>query len=275
LKKKTSKKSRIFFVLFAVVILGWIGFFVWGFFFTSVFQSFFDRGWNALSWESRKILGWGTSETPPEEKRIREEVILKKMEEASNQYDWRTLAPEYPKPRKTESLSEKERNKILKDSPEFKELDQELKAYLRKKEDRFQPELPAPSMTEVPDITSQKDRGIEKVMDKLTGVREKPVQEKPIEENLRLGIKGDLLSRRILERPDPPRVKVRVEAEIELTFYVTPGGGVERVIPSVKGDAELERIAIQYLKQWRFEPLSKDQPQVEQSGTIPVKFKLQ
>jgi hypothetical protein len=29
------------------------------------------------------------------------------------------------------------------------------------------------------------------------------------------------------------------------------------------------------LKQWRFAPLSKDQPQVEQWGTIPIKFKLQ
>jgi TonB family protein len=70
-------------------------------------------------------------------------------------------------------------------------------------------------------------------------------------------------------------VKVKVEAEIELTLWVLPKGTVDRVVPSVKGDTELERIAIQYLKQWRFAPLAKDQPQVEQSGTIPIKFKLQ
>jgi TonB family protein len=66
-----------------------------------------------------------------------------------------------------------------------------------------------------------------------------------------------------------------VEAEIELTFYVLSDGMVDRVIPTMRGDAELERIAIQYLKQWRFAPLPKDQPQVEQWGVIPIKFRLQ
>jgi len=56
---------------------------------------------------------------------------------------------------------------------------------------------------------------------------------------------------------------------------VLPSGIVDRAIPSVKGDAELERLAIQYLKQWRFAPLPKDQPQVEEWGMIPIKFKLQ
>jgi TonB family protein len=76
-------------------------------------------------------------------------------------------------------------------------------------------------------------------------------------------------------RPNPPAVKVKVEAEVELTLYVLPNGMVDRVIPTVKGDAELERIAIQYLRQWRFAPLPRDQPQVEQWGTIPIKFRLQ
>ena len=79
----------------------------------------------------------------------------------------------------------------------------------------------------------------------------------------------------MIERPPPPLVKVRVEAEIELTLWVLPNGMVDRAIPSVKGDTELERIAIQYLKQWRFVPLPKDHPQIEQWGTVPVKFRLQ
>jgi TonB family protein len=77
-----------------------------------------------------------------------------------------------------------------------------------------------------------------------------------------------------LEKPSPPQIKVTVESEIELTFWVLPDGTVDRVIPSVKGDAELERKVIRHLKQWRFVPLPKDQPQVEQWGTIPIKFKL-
>jgi TonB family protein len=88
-------------------------------------------------------------------------------------------------------------------------------------------------------------------------------------------MKGALVSRKILERPNPPQVKLKVEVEIELTLWVLPNGAVDRVVASVKGDTELERIAIQYLKQWRFSPLPKDQPQAVQSGTIPIKFKLQ
>jgi TonB family protein len=91
-----------------------------------------------------------------------------------------------------------------------------------------------------------------------------------------LKIRGPLATRKILERPPPPQIKLKVEGEIELAFWVLPDGMVDRVVPTLKGgDTEMERIAIQYLKQWRFAPLPKDQPQVEQWGTIPIKFKLQ
>jgi TonB family protein len=125
------------------------------------------------------------------------------------------------------------------------------------------------------DSVPLKDKGTEKVIQRLLSTKEGSAQEKPLEENLRLGIKGALASRRILERPSPPQTKLKVEVEIELTLWVLPNGTVDRVVPSVKGDAELERIAIQYLKQWRFAPLSKDQPQTVQGGTIPIKFRLQ
>jgi len=154
-------------------------------------------------------------------------------------------------------------------------MDQELKEYLKKREDLFYPEAPTPSLKDATDLVSLKDKGAEKVIERLVKSKEGNAQEKPLEENLRLGIKGSLVKRKILERPNLPQVKVKVEAEIELTLWVLPTGTVDRVVPAVKGDTELERIAIQYLKQWRFAPLPKDQPQVEQSGTIPIKFKLQ
>jgi TonB family protein len=146
---------------------------------------------------------------------------------------------------------------------------------LSKKEDLFYPEAPTPSLKDATDSTSLKDKGAEKVIERLLSTKEGNAQEKPLEENLRLKIKGPLVSRKILERPNPPQVKVKVEVEIELTFWVLPSGTVDRVVPSVKGDTELERIAIQYLKQWRFASLPKDQPQAEQWGTIPIKFRLQ
>jgi len=232
-------------------------------------------GWKVLTHEGKRVLGWEKGATPPEEKRIREEVILKKMEEASAREDWRSLAPEYPRPKKLEAASIDEKMKALKNSSEFKQVDQALKEYLKNKEDLFYPEAPAPSLKDAMDSVSLKDKGAEKVIQRLLNVKEGNAQEKPLEENLRLGIRGALANRKILERPLPPQAKLKVEVEIELTLWVLPNGTVDRIVPSVKGDAELERIAIQYLKQWRFAPLSKDQPQTVQGGTIPIKFRLQ
>jgi TonB family protein len=232
-------------------------------------------GWNVLTYEGKRILGWEKNTIPPEEKRIREEVILKKMEEASAREDWRVLAPDYPRSKKLESQNAEEKMKALKNSTDFKEMDREVKEYLKKKEELFYPEAPSPTIKDATDLSPLRDKGTEKVIGRLLNTKEIAAPEKPLEENLRLGIKGALVSRRIAERPNPPQVKVKVEAEIELTLWVLPNGTVDRVVPSVKGDTELERVAIQYLKQWRFVPLSKDQPQVEQGGTIPIKFKLQ
>jgi len=239
-------------------------------FFTPLFQPWM----NTVTLRSKRILGLERKEVPPEEKQIREEVILKKMEQASLEIDWRALAPEYPRRRNLGDLPEKEKMKLLRETPEFKEMDQEVKTYAKKKEDLIKIDPPLPSIEGSTDLTRLKDKGTEKAVQRLLGQKEKVLQEKPLEENLRLGIKGPAATRKILERLLPPQVKITVETEIELTFWVLPDGMVDRVIPSIKGDSELERAAIQYLKQWRFVPLPKDQPQVEQWGTIPIKFKL-
>jgi TonB family protein len=236
---------------------------------------FVEPWWSMLKRESRRILGREVVEISSEEKQIREEIILKKMEEASSQRDWRDLAPEYPRLKNTEPVDEKERMKVFRGSPQFREIEEELKTFVRKREDQFNPELPVPPLKDATALGSLKDKAAERIAGRLVSKKEKMAAESPLEENLHLGIKGPLASRKILEKPPLPRVKVNVEAEIELTLWVLPNGAVDRVIPSVKGDAELERIAIAYLKQWRFESLPREGPQVEQWGTIPVKFKLQ
>jgi hypothetical protein len=268
---RESKRKRRLTPLFVAASIVLLGFLLWAFLFTPVFQPW----WKILSRESRRLLGWGEREIPPEERRIREEVILKKMEEANASNDWTSLAPEYPRPQKQGSGTEEERMKVLKNSPEFKETEKAVIEYLKRGEDLFTPETPIPSLNDATDLTRLKDKGTEKVIEGLLGAQEKPSQARPLQENFQLGIKGPLATRKILERPDLPQVKVKVEAEIELTFWVLPNGIVDRAIPSVKGDTELERIAIQYLKQWRFASLPKDQPQVEEWGMIPIKFKFQ
>jgi TonB family protein len=272
--KESRQERRLTPLLIAIAIILLV-FFFGMLFFTPVLRPSLERGWKALTRESRRLLGWEKGEMSPEERRIRDEVIRKKIEEANAAKDWRSLAPEYPQPKKLEPITEGERIKALKDSPEFKEMEKALLDYLKKGEDLVSPEPPIPSLKEATDLTRMKDKGTEKIIGGLLNTKEKPSLAKPLEENLELGIKGSLAARKILERPNLPPVKVKVEGEIELTFWVLPNGIVDRAIPSVKGDTELERIAIQYLKQWRFAPLPKDQPQVEEWGVIPIKFRLQ
>ncbi len=273
--RRTQKKGRPLTSFLIVIFLALIGLLSGLFFFDPSLRFLLEQEWKKVTRESRRILGWERKEIPPEEKRIREEVILKKMREASAYQDWRPFAAEYPRLKKLEPLPGEEKGKALKNSPEFKEIDKELKEYLKKKEDLFNFEPPLPSLRDEADPASMRDRGAEKVIERLLSKKERASPEKPLEENLLLGIKGPLAARKILERPQPPQVKVRMEGEIELTFWVLPDGRVDRVVPIIKGDAELERIAIQYLKQWRFASLTKDQPQVEEWGIIPIKFKLQ
>jgi TonB family protein len=273
--RKTPKKNWRLIPLLIVTSVLFIGFLSLLFFSNPSLRSRLEREWKTFTTEGRRILGWEKSEIILEEKRIREEVILKKMREANTHQDWRSFAPEYPRSKKLGPLTGEERSKAQQNSPEFKDIEKELKEYLKKKEDLFHLEPPVPSLKDGTDSIQLKDKGAEKVIESLLSTKERTSQEKPLEENLLLGIRGPLATRKIVERPHPPQVKVRMEGEIELTFWVLPDGIVDRVVPTIKGDTELERIAIQYLEQWRFVPLPKDQPQVEQWGVIPIKFKLQ
>jgi TonB family protein len=69
-----------------------------------------------------------------------------------------------------------------------------------------------------------------------------------------------------------PEVQVQAESDITLKFWVRPDGVVSRVLPERKGDAALEVAAIRYLEGWRFTPLPPHESQVEQWGTITIRF---
>jgi TonB family protein len=89
-----------------------------------------------------------------------------------------------------------------------------------------------------------------------------------------LGIQGPAAKREPRHRPPLPKVQVQVESEITLKFWVRPDGVVSRILPERKGDTRLEAVAIRYLEGWRFTPLPQHEPQVEQWGTITVRFLL-
>jgi TonB family protein len=88
------------------------------------------------------------------------------------------------------------------------------------------------------------------------------------------GIHGPVARREPLYRPALPEVQVYAASDITLKFWVRPDGVVSRVLPERKGDASLEVAAIRYLTEWRFTPLPPHEPQVEQWGTITIRFLL-
>jgi hypothetical protein len=271
---KGKKYFRVYISLGILFIIVWIAVLI--IFEEPITKSILSYHWNRKIKEIRRILRLEKPEIPPEEKRIREELILKKMEEINENQDLRSFIPEYPRPPKIEATTEEERLNLLRNSKEFQEMKDEFNQYLNKQEEiLFEKEPPTPSSKDIIDLTNIRDRAAERIMDKLLTSKEKVHQDLPLEENINLGIKGPLASRKILYKPSLPKVNIKTEVEIEMMLFVTPSGIVDRVIPSIRGDSELERVAIQYLKQWRFAPLGKDQPQVEQWGTIPLKFKLQ
>ena len=68
---------------------------------------------------------------------------------------------------------------------------------------------------------------------------------------------------------------VEKEIDIRLRFSIKPDGTVGTVIPLTKADTKLENAAIYSLRQWRFEPLSPLQKQVDQTAVIVFPYRLQ
>ncbi len=67
-----------------------------------------------------------------------------------------------------------------------------------------------------------------------------------------------------------------VDKEVDLVFQVTiaPDGTVQRIFPLTKGDTRLEVASVNALNKWRFEPLPKDLPQVNQVVIVVFPYRL-
>lgn len=74
--------------------------------------------------------------------------------------------------------------------------------------------------------------------------------------------------------PDYPD-GVAKEIDVKLRFTILPDGTVGTIFPLIKADARLENVAINSLRQWRFEPLASNQKQVEQTAVITFPYRLQ
>ena len=99
-------------------------------------------------------------------------------------------------------------------------------------------------------------------------------QGKNTSEAVALDIKGPAASRRITSLPPPLESKLFVEGECLIKFWIFPDGTVGKAIPLAQGDKQAVVAAIDRVKRFRFAPLPKDVPQVEQWGVIPAKSVL-
>ncbi len=88
-------------------------------------------------------------------------------------------------------------------------------------------------------------------------------------------IEGEAADRTVIHRvlPQYPPGLAR-EATVKISFTVLPSGVIASAVPVLKGDAELEKIALEAFRQWRFNPLPRDAEQRPQQGVITFRFVL-
>ena len=114
----------------------------------------------------------------------------------------------------------------------------------------------------------------------------------PISDELLTGTKPDALADRLasdemfsIDWEGPAREKVggrlpefppgvQKAATVRIDFKVAPDGSVVYTAVKTKGLPELEKVALEALRTWRFNPLDKSLPQENQTGVITFIFKL-
>ncbi|MBN1551774.1 TonB family protein [bacterium] len=85
-------------------------------------------------------------------------------------------------------------------------------------------------------------------------------------------IEGPASRRVVVYRPPAPRPVANTSGTVQLSFVVYADGTVGNIVPIKRADPELENVAIEYLKKWRFQIVSGAQ---KDQGTIQIRFKLQ
>jgi hypothetical protein len=146
-------------------------------------------------------------------------------------------------------------------------------------------ELPKAKNTDVSNVNpAQKDKEVKKETVKQTEQRDSnnPTGEK--KGNLNQGSGdfgfhfegGGLGTRKIYSYviPDYPD-GVNKEIDIRLKFTIKPDGTVGSIFLLTKADTRLENAAINSLWQWRFEPLTLNQSQTDQTAIIVFPYRLQ
>jgi len=93
--------------------------------------------------------------------------------------------------------------------------------------------------------------------------------------SLPYAIEGAVAQRSVVYKiiPDYPE-NLQKEAVIKIRFTVLPDGKVGEMIPIIRADAKLEKITLDALRQWRFNPLPKNQSPRTETGVITFRYLL-
>ncbi|UCD70734.1 MAG: energy transducer TonB [Syntrophobacterales bacterium] len=208
-----------------------------------------------------------------EDRRRREDFLMSKLRDLSLGESIDVPSPFFLVPQQKEEVTPEEKVRLLRSSPFFKDLSRLFQESSRPMGDYRGKELSVGKI-EIPRRRILEDEGTNRIIARIMVPTK---SKKPRSQGLKkdaIGIKGPAGKRKVLYKPETPEVKIDKEGEIELKFWVLPDGSVGSVFPLLRGDAELERIAVNYIKQWRFNPLDEGGRMVEQWGTITVKFRL-
>jgi hypothetical protein len=200
--------------------------------------------------------------------KIRDEVVLPKLAEMGLS---EKIKP--PLPRVSlfppGELGEQEKKVIVENSRFSRELGEVVFSKEREKEILAAPEVKT-SDAKGGTIPLPEDTEAQRIIASLRETAKGAGQGKNTSEAAALDIKGPAASRRINYLPPALESKPIVEGECLIKFWIFPDGTVGKAIPLAQGDKQAVVAAIDRVKKFRFAPLRKDVPQVEQWGVIPA-----
>jgi hypothetical protein len=204
--------------------------------------------------------------------KIRDEVVLTKLSEMGLREE---LMPPLPRvslfpPGK---LEEQEKKMILENSRFYHELGEIVHGKEREKEIL---DVPAPKTSDAKGgtIPLPEDTEAQRIIASLREAAKEEEAGKKSIEAAALDIRGPAAGRKVSYLPPPLPSKPPVDRDCLLKFWIFPDGTVGKIVPLVKGDTQAAVAAIDRIKRFRFEPLPKGVPQVEQWGVIPAKSVL-
>ena len=200
-------------------------------------------------------------------------LLKQKMAELSLGENLKTPSPNVPAPPTPAKTSQKEKFRQMVDSPFYRELARAF-AESRRLGGYHYPDMNAPiaaSPGRLKDELVRSDPGTDPILRGLRSLGQGPSA--PEEAPNKPGIMGPAAQRKLTFVPPPPVVKGEGEAEVEMRFWIRANGTVGGVVPVTQsGDAALEEMATDYLRQWRFRSLPGSEPQVDTWGTVTVRF---